>query len=1839
MKFILSNVKMTRLNKKMKTLSVSFIASSLLMLISTSASSQQVVNSTFSATPPSSARMDPPSVMLSLSRDHQYFFKAYNDYTDLNPEDGLNEVETSYEHLVDYFGYFDSSTCYDYDRVNGVFNPTSFVDDNQTFEPLFDADGNRVGPHVCSGNWNGNFLNWSSMTRMDIVRRIFFGGLRSTDPTDPDQPTILERAYLPSDAHSFAKYYNGRGGASIAQLTEFSNPPNNGDEVDDMGEGYTFCNTSYVPDGTGGANASQEVTAPPQMRSVQGNWQLWGSNERWQCTWADEETDALNSNTSDSGIFAENSDPDEEDDNGQEFIVRVSSCVEPFISLNEQQFCKRYPAGNNKPFGILQLYGDDGLIDFGLMTGSYDNNTNGGVLRKNTGTLADEVDVLNTGVFTFTETSDSIIKFLSLIRPWGYRLDNGTYISGNGGSTDVDNCRFQLTEIPFQANGSRCNSWGNPISEIYAETIRYMAGLTANPLFDADDTDFITGLNDTPWIDPLNIDENLCSDLNTIVVNASVSSFDDDNAMIVDIDGGINDTTIPITGNITDIWTDFVGASEVINENGDVINGSDFFVGIGSNGTASDEFCTSKRVDALSDAMGLCPEAPTVGGSFAMAGIALYAHNNDIRPDLPGNQTVNTFAISLATNVPVISVPVTGSDDVLEILPAYRLLEGVDGNNNPNGEGGGGALVDFRIVQPHTLVPGTTDRFTARYYVNWEDSEQGGDYDQDVWGIISYELNESANTIRIETEVFAQSTGGGQLFGFVTNGTSQDGFHAFSGILGATFPDALPGIPGCVNCRANSENIAGSQDGPQFHVFTLAPSAVNSLESPLFYAAKYGGFDENLNQGELISIDDRPDEESEFDTDGDGLPDDFFFVTNPGSLFDSLEEALENILSVDAAAGSAVANFASQNGFGNIVIQGIFQEAIDDDENDQVVWTGELFSFFIDDFGIFREDRNGNGTLDGYGIDTAFEYDSASEFAQIQRLTVQFDLVVDEVNPANSQEVPRFLDDGTLDATDIPGLLEPSELNTLWNASERLRLIDNDEIVINRPYLAALDDQTGNPDNAGGGARYIFTHIDANLNGEVDADEQHLLDAQLFDAGSGAGPNAIPFFAVGTENAAIDVINFTRGLESSNAGVSNFNEGLDFRNRSILQTVDAAGTQELQTFRLGDLVSSTPVTVAGPSEIYGSEGDGGFGDESYQGFQDFFENRRQVTYVGANDGLLHAFNNGFRDPSDITTRYTTTSEFNTNVIAQPLGTELWAYAPFNLLPHLQFLTLPNYLHNFYIDGSAQSFDVKIFDDAEGNCNLLNGSNVNTAACRYINGWGTILVAGMRQGGGDFPINDASGNAVQAPTDIPGTTENFVTRSSYIIVDVTNPELEPRILAEVNHPDLNFTTSGFDVFYTCGTGTLCTDTDLNNNFDGTWSLVFGSGPNDVSSFETNESAKVFSYNLDGESGVQVTEVIDPLDGGVAVNSFVGGVSARDWDNGELGFRNDDVAYFGTVQNTDTTDAAGITTLGDSGSVFRYFPDSIVSPLTNSRTNVLIDTQRPVFETPITLSRETLSNNVLASWVYIGTGIFLTRENADITDQERFMGIIEPFDENILDGLSAPVGTVSGFDTAFENSDVLTYDTVDIGNLQDVTDVDVLFGGFLNNDPNTPVRNSDGDIAVTGDFFNDLIVVNGPAASGDATVDSVGELSQHIVAETSGWFRDLPSNISVDPSSRLTGAPLPFLNALFFTTFEPQSQTGFGVCDGETGESQLFALDQTTGVASTFGSVGVDSASGIISFASVPFAGNASGPVAFSSEALGSNRGVIITLDDDSRAVRAEVNINDIEDARTGWREIN
>ena len=70
----------------------------------------------------------------------------------------------------------------------------------------------------------------------------------------------------------------------------------------------------------------------------------------------------------------------------------------PITRLCRIHTCKAYPNGHFKPTGILHDYGESERMYFGLITGSQQNNLEGGKLRRNVGNFAGEINA-NTGQF------------------------------------------------------------------------------------------------------------------------------------------------------------------------------------------------------------------------------------------------------------------------------------------------------------------------------------------------------------------------------------------------------------------------------------------------------------------------------------------------------------------------------------------------------------------------------------------------------------------------------------------------------------------------------------------------------------------------------------------------------------------------------------------------------------------------------------------------------------------------------------------------------------------------------------------------------------------------------------------------------------------------------------------------------------------------------------------------------------------------------------------------------------------------------------------------------------------------------------------------------------------------------------------------------------------------------------------------------------------------------------------------------------------------------------------------------------------------------------------------
>ncbi|CEG58509.1 putative type-4 fimbrial biogenesis pilY1-related protein [Legionella fallonii LLAP-10] len=169
---------------------------------------------------------------------------------------------------------------------------------------------------------------------------------------------------------------------------------------------------------------------------------------------------------------------------------------------------------------------------------------------------------------------------------------------------------------------------------------------------------------------------------------------------------------------------------------------------------------------------------------------------------------------------------------------------------------------------------------------------------------------------------------------------------------------------------------------------------------------------------------------------------------------------------------------------------------------------------------------------------------------------------------------------------------------------------------------------------------------------------------------------------------------------STSAGVPFEWANISTAQQSQLQPSDTLGQSRLQylrgntaleirnggTFRnrshiLGDIIDSQVVYV-GPPE-------GAIQASSYTSFVSSQKNRQPMLYVGANDGMLHAFN-------------------------ASTGKELFAFIPNAVFSNLHNLTasLYNQSHLFFVDGSPQSGDVQFADSS----------------------WHTIVVSGENAGG-------------------------------------------------------------------------------------------------------------------------------------------------------------------------------------------------------------------------------------------------------------------------------------------------------------------------------------------------------------------------------------------------------------------------------------------------------------------------------------------------------------------------
>lgn len=960
---------------------------------------------------------------------------------------------------------------------------------------------------------------------------------------------------------------------------------------------------------------------------------------------------------------------------------------------------------------------------------------------------------------------------------------------------------------------------------------------------------------------------------------------------------------------------------------------------------------------------------------------------------------------------------------------------------------------------------------------------------------------------------------------------------------------------------------------------------------------------------------------------------------NPEDLKTNLQAALADILS-RVSAGSAASVISSSRSGSGAVFQAIFWPQKEDSSDHEVTWVGDVHALFLDSKGLLWEDTDQDALLDkGEDHDgdsvvdhqITFFFDSNNGTTRACKDGWGYpDSPCDEacVISACNGDIVEIGDVNYIWAASMPGsssswltnsLLDPDTQRSNYISADRERYIftwtdlDNDGIV----------DSDWNNDGS-------VTTGENDADGLADQEEMlpFVVDFVNNKTVSNRGP-VVYDFNVADGHELNRVITWLRGNDTvtEDADLDGFKEasedddgdgildvGEDDNNNEVLdpaEDLDNDGdTDEVtmrsrlhegETWRLGDVIHSTPILVGRPLEAYHYI----YKDPTYAVFADHYNRRRQMVYFGANDGMLHAVNAGFfiesksrfcrSDERDADGDCDTTDEVNHPY----LGAELWAYVPYNLHPHLKCLTDPDYDHKYYVDQRPRIFDVQIFEE-ESICS----TDINNADCDHPRGWGTILVGSMRFGGTTVSASDLNSDV--------SDTRQFT--SAFFILDVTNPEKPPKLLAEMTmtsdvdgssnplYTDLGYTTSSPAMVFM-----------REDDGSTSWHLILGNGPTTLKG-ENSEQGKIAVLPLSwitGEVDMLSTTTskypsmldrttrkafripnLEPdsstsMEGGYFTipaaasgdtESFVADIVSVDFDVESPGIAGVgspykvDAVYFGTTDGSGfTINAEGDKIWNGGGRMYRLvtkelsdldsdgdteFNEQVTTQPWDWDLQMLIDAKGPISSAP------SIGWDGYNFWVYFGTGRFY--DDSDKTDNQtqRFFGLKEPVNctnnhltwdsLNWWDTTSAkapnPANAVSERGLMQVDQILVEQFTGDLFCLNDITS-------------NSCKEYPDGSVISSFYYLKDYIV----GESCSQTDDPHKGLD--------GWFREF-----YDERERNIGQATLLGGLLTFTSYQPYDD----VCKAE-GLSYLYGVHYQTGTAwikNVFGTYDLDADTTIV-----------------------------------------------------------
>lgn len=265
---------------------------------------------------------------------------------------------------------------------------------------------------------------------------------------------------------------------------------------------------------------------------------------------------------------------------------------------------------------------------------------------------------------------------------------------------------------------------------------------------------------------------------------------------------------------------------------------------------------------------------------------------------------------------------------------------------------------------------------------------------------------------------------------------------------------------------------------------------------------------------------------------------------------------------------------------------------------------------------------------------------------------------------------------------------------------------------------------------------------------------------------------------------------------------------LNTSQQTILNSTDSLGSKRVDYLRgsradetslfrvrgaalMGDVANSNVTYLAGPGPLYPGSNFSG-----HQTYRTANASRPPVVYVGANDGMLHAF-----DGSN--------------------GKELWAYIPGSVFANLPALTNPSFSHKYFVDGTAM-----VADTQTGNSSTP---------------WRTMLVGGLGGGGKGYFALDVSKQTTSSGVDFSTMTESEL--ANIPMWEFTSTQ-DSDLGYTYNEPSIDPVTGSFQQI------AKVADT---SSASGAWRIVVGNGYGS----SANKAALLF---LDSETGSASTKLV-------------------------------------------------------------------------------------------------------------------------------------------------------------------------------------------------------------------------------------------------------------------------------------------------------------------------------------------------------------------------------------------